>query len=126
MSLWAVEVRNLGRLSYLVEPEVLRTTVKLYVVGHDRWVLFVFGIIPVSLVARRGFIWVSLTEQGNRAPRSVWRSLRRLWPQFLAQVDWKLFAFTKRNASVEQRFMEFFGMQPHRTVGEHVFYEEVG
>ena len=126
MTLWAVEVRNTGNLDIDVEDEVLQNTVKMFVVGHERKVIFVFGIIPLSLVGRRGFIWVWLTDEGKVAPRSVWRALRKLWPKFIAQLGWSLFAFTKANAPVEQRFMEFFGMKKSRTVGEHVFYEEIG
>lgn len=125
MNPWAVEVQNLGTLPVEVEAEVLKNTVQMFVVGIERTPLFVFGVIPISLVARRGFIWVALTSEGRSAGAAVWRRLRKAWPLFYEKLGWSLLAFTKQNSQVERRFMEFFGLRETTAKGDYVFYEEL-
>ena len=126
MNLWAVEIKNLGRFEGEVEKDVVERSVKLFAIGADETLIMIFGIIPLSLLARTGFIWVYLPPEGKAASRVVWRSFFRVWPEFYTKIGWDLIAFTKNDWATAVRFMRFFGFEPFQEKGDVTLYRRIG
>lgn len=117
MSVWAVQVTDCG--IYPVQPDVRERSIVIYCVGIDRQPLFFFGIIPTSLLARRGFIWVHFIEYPGKAQL---RLLRKVWPAYYAKLNWNLVAFCPSALTVSRRFIEFFGFRQQQADINYTLY----